>query len=107
MSHNFKPGDLALIVGAFLLQENIGQAVELVQFLAPEERYKTPDGIGCVAPGYCWVVTGAGVVGAYQDPFFGDVVRTVGHGVCAPEHLMPLRGDFIPDEQIAREYTAC
>jgi hypothetical protein len=53
------------------------------------------------------VVTGAGVVGAYQDPFFGDVVRTVGHGVCAPEHLMPLRGDFIPDEQIAREYTAC
>ena len=106
MSHQFKAGDLALIVGANTFIENIGAVCELVQFFEPGGRVKAPDGSSHLAPGYCWLVIGDGVVGAYDSRFLREVVRTPGYGLVAPEHLMPLRGDFAPSEQKSQAVPA-
>jgi hypothetical protein len=103
MSHQFKPGDPALIVGAFKLTENIGKVVELVQLVTDGELYVAPNGVTyehCDDP--CWVVVGDGVVGWSDDGAVFD-----NFGLSVPNHLMPLRGDFAPEQQKAREAEPC
>ncbi|AVD85980.1 hypothetical protein [Pseudomonas sp. SWI44] len=106
MSHNFKPGDLALIVNS-AAPENIGKTVRLVEFIAahgtpfiregvrfsPREMatwiVETPDGSKTLVGGY--------------------IQRTimVSSGPCRQKWLMPLGGDFEPQQQKAKEAEPC
>lgn len=108
MSHQFKPGDKALIVGAKTLTENIGKTCELVQFLQPGDKYTTPDGaeaihVASLPP--AWLVVGE-ICGVMRFGGQGDLRRISGWGVALPEFLMPLRGDFEPVREMNREVTA-
>lgn len=96
----FNPGDLALIVGAFSMTQNIGKVVELVQFVVDGELYIAPDGVTYRHQGVsCWVVVGEGVVCRSSCEIFNDF------GLHIEGHLMPLRGDFAPTESRQRELT--
>lgn len=101
MSHHFKPGDLAVIVGANVLTQNIGKSVELSAFVQEGDLYAGPDAqlyrhtdIGC------WIVRGEGVefrteCGVYE-----------GFGICEPRHLMPLPGSPVPEQAKSLEVPA-
>ncbi|KTT56420.1 hypothetical protein NS337_03550 [Pseudomonas oryzihabitans] len=101
MNHNFKPGDLAMIVGAFSVTQNIGMACELVEHLEPEQvsQWRDQDGYrqqnGDTGP--AWIVIGEGLAS-----WCG------GDGWCLVDskHLMPLRGDFAPERQKSQEVPA-
>lgn len=104
MSHQFKPGDLALIVGAHRLKENIGKTCELIEFLAPSQvsawRDPADDRPVSNASGReVWLVAGEGLVSSIQD--------TYGACLVMPAHLMPLRGEFAPEQQKAKEDEPC
>jgi len=99
MSHQFKPGDLALIVGALKVQANIGKVCELVEYLVEEAISTFVDPCdGCRArnaagsPG--WIVVGDGLLSetGYR-----------GWELVDPRHLMPLRGDFEPEQQAIKQ----
>lgn len=75
----FKPGDLALIVKA-QYEENLGQVVTLVRI----DWF-----FSFISDETCWIVEGEG------------------RGCFCPESaLMPLRGDFQPEQQKAKEVEA-
>lgn len=107
MSNQFKAGDLALIVGCYMFKENLGQVCELKRHLREGESYLTPDGVLATSPGDCWLVEGEGVTGAYKCPINGDITRTPGFALASPAHLMPLRGDFAPEQQKTKEAEPC
>jgi hypothetical protein len=91
MSHNFKPGDLALT-----LTSGFGfspmTAVTLDCFLRKGQTAQEPDGHLFTPTFDGWVVYRNGEDGA---------------GFFKPEHLMPLRGDFAPEQQKAKEAEPC
>lgn len=92
MSHQFKPGDLALIVGAFSVPQNIGKACELVQFVQAGQTYTAPDGqVYQHCDRACWVTSAADLSANIE----GAPIM-VGWGLSVPEHLMPLKGDEQP-----------
>lgn len=103
MSHQFKPGDLALLVCA-TREENIGKTVELVRF--SQERW-VPYGVdGYTANNAqmvsCWVINGDIVT---DQDFEGENIA-IKQAVAMECHLMPLRGDFAPEQQKSREVVA-
>jgi len=104
MSNQFKAGDLAMIVGANLLIQNIGKSCRLVQLVRMDEIYVAPNGVkyqhGDVP---CWVVLGDGVCSWHED----GSVHQADWGLCEPRHLMPLRGDFAPEQQKTKEAEPC
>ncbi len=106
MSHQFKPGDLALIIGSSEgTSPNIGMAVELVQKLETDQRLVLPDGRRVRNSGpVCWAVYGEGVVAQLTS---GELADIGGFALCAELYLMPLRGDFAPEQQKAREVEPC
>lgn len=106
MNNQFKPGDLALIVGAHRYPENIGAVVELISYLAAGEQYTTPDGSIVTVGGDSWEVVGESVCGGYVLRMSGRVVRTPKHGLADPAHLMPLRRDFVPEQAKSHEVAA-
>lgn len=87
--HNFKPGDLALVVGGECL---VGQQVKLECWLRP--------GDAATVRGQEFVLsnnaTASGWLIDLQDAV---VVKRSGH-------LMPLRGDFAPERQKSQEVPA-
>lgn len=90
MSHQFKPGDLALT-----LTQGVGwppmTQVTLDVFLAKGRLAKEPLG------------------GIFTAPYDGWAVYREGERGCEfyrPQHLMPLRGDFQPEQQKSRELIA-
>lgn len=102
MSHNFKSGDLAMIVGAYNVPDNIGKQCELIEYLRvddisdwvdPSDGLRVQNSAG--APG--WLVVGHGL----KSWCGGN-----GWVLADARHLMPLRGDFIPDKQKSREVIA-
>ena len=106
MSHNFKPGDLALIVGSRLgASPNTGKSVELIQPVMPGGSFTTPDGFerrsGVDYP--AWLVVGEGLVATTISDR-----RVCCGGACLIQerYLMPLRGDFAPEQQKSREVVA-
>ena len=95
MSHQFKPGDLVIIVGANSLTQNIGKHCELRQFVISGDRFLAPNGVmynHCDVP--CWTLAGEGLVAVIDGE-----VADFGFGVHEERHLMPLRGDFAPTEE--------
>jgi hypothetical protein len=98
MSHQFKPGDMALIVGANLLTQNIGKACELVQLVRMDEIYIAPDGLRYQHDDVpCWVVLGEGICSWRAD----GSIHQGDWGVCLPRHLIPLRGESAPMDRKA------
>lgn len=107
MSQNFKPGDLALIVGSRRgASPNIGKSVELIQLVMPGGKFTTPDGFerrsGIDHP--AWLVAGEGVVAITISDH-----RLCCGGACLIQerYLMPLRGDFSHERQKAKEDEPC
>jgi hypothetical protein len=101
MSHQFKAGDLALIINSIKRPENVGRSCDLVAFMVPGERlefnfdgFKTITHIG-ESP--AWLVAGNDVVGSNGKSGFA-LVR--------PANLMPLRDSFAPEQAKSREVTA-
>jgi len=103
MSHNFKPGDLAMIIGATKLTDQIGVVCELVQFVRDGDEYQTPNNNLCQARLSAWIVVGDSVSGRYLERKTGKEVRTPGQALVSEKFLMPLRGDFAPEQQKSRE----
>ncbi|KAA8702443.1 hypothetical protein [Pseudomonas proteolytica] len=101
MSHNFKPGDLALIVGYSRSPENVGKSCELVAFLLPGDRIDFPvigfDGVRHTGDKPGWFVAGDALV---------STSGSTGYTMVLEKNLMPLRGDFTPEQQKAKEVEA-
>ncbi|KAA8563225.1 hypothetical protein FX985_03293 [Pseudomonas extremaustralis] len=87
MSHNFKPGELALTL-ASKYQIPVMTTVSLVVFMASGEGAIEPDGSLWFAPHDGWVVG--------RDDWDG-------YGFFRPTELMPLHGDFTHEQQKAKE----
>lgn len=102
MNHQFKPGDLALIVGAHYRVQNIGKVCELVEHLSPEQvsRWVDPSD-GCrvqnAHESSGWLVVGEGIISALGD---------MGWVLADQQHLMPLRDDFAPAAQKAKAVSS-
>jgi len=87
MSHNFKPGDLALVIsGGFL-----GETAELLRFVLPGEEVVSP------SSGKIYVFRPAAGVGGWLCRFRSE------WAIKHEKNLMPLRGDFAPERQKSRE----
>jgi len=100
MNNQFKPGDLALIVGARRYVENIGKTCQVIELLQPSEvsKWRDPaDGrtVANMAGTQCWLVVGEGLVSGIES--------TRGACLALPRHLMPLRGDSQPEQQKSRK----
>ena len=102
MSHQFKPGDLALIIKSIKRPENIGKACELLAFLVPGDRlefeFNGLRAITHIGENPAWLVAGDGVIGSNGD---------VGFALVRPGNLMPLRGGFAIEQQKAKEAEPC
>ena len=88
MSHQFKPGDLALTLVAIPGKVDAGACVEVYRIYAPGDRFEMPSG----------PVTAA-----------KEIVAVVWSGMkfgYAPSQLMPLRGDFTPYQQKSKAVPA-
>lgn len=107
MSHQFKPGDLALIVGARRLAENIGKECTVVRFLHNGEFYFFQDGTRFIRSDGAWLICGEGVTGLAFDCLRWTVDRVSGIGLVDSRHLIPLKGDFDSDQQKAKEADPC
>lgn len=107
MSHNFKPGDLALTVG--LSDQNNFRTVELLGHVG------VPDGISIQGQYFLnsnhhdmWLVR------SLNDPILPSKKMRDQLGIgpmqeveIPTRNLMPLRGDFIPEQQKAKEAEPC
>ncbi|WP_448693566.1 hypothetical protein [Pseudomonas rhizophila] len=101
MSHNFKPGELAMIIGYSKSAANLGKSCELVAFLHPGERADLAvsgfDGVRHTGDKPGWLVAG------------GELVATSGtrgFTIVLEKNLMPLKGDFSQEQQKSRELIA-
>lgn len=105
MSHQFKPGDLALIVRCAIPSE-IGKSVEIAYEMPPGCPVIEFAGRHWVNPfsERIWIVSGELLLvrnhakGRYE---ISD------HAAYMGGDLMPLRGDFEPEQQKAKEVEPC
>lgn len=88
MSHQFNPGDPALVIAGTLL----GESVEVLHWVEPGGELKGSDGR---------ILRLSKRSGGYLVQ--GRDARVVKHGF----NLMPLRGDFAPEQHKAREAEPC
>lgn len=103
-NHKFKPGDLALIVNTVRTPEYIGKTVELVEFQRQGNYYQGPKRERLRAEGDAWLVKGD-LSGSFTH--MGRITPTPGIALVREKHLMPLRGDFTPEQQKAKEVEPC
>ncbi|BBP76502.1 hypothetical protein PHLH7_26060 [Pseudomonas sp. Ost2] len=87
MSHNFKPGDLALVISGGCL----GETAELVRFVMPGDLIVSP------TTGKLYEFRPTAGVGGWLCKF------ACMHAVKHEKNLMPLRGDFTHEQQKAKE----
>ncbi|CAI3804306.1 hypothetical protein GLGCALEP_03455 [Pseudomonas sp. MM221] len=106
MSHQFKPGDLALIINS-AAPENIGKTVRLVEFIAAHSGPFMREGVRFSPREMAtWIVE---TLDGSKTLIGGYIQRNimVSSGPCRQEWLMPLRGDFAPEQQKAKEVEPC
>lgn len=105
MTNNFKPGDLAIIVGSNKgISPNIGKAVSLKMKLATESGFSLPDGRRVTNKGpECWLVEGDDLSASLNS---GGWIDLGGVALVEERHLMPLRGEFAPDQAKSHELPA-
>lgn len=102
MNHQFKPGDLAIIVGANSLTQNIGKQCQLREFVTRGDWYVAPNGkVYRHDDVPCWTLIGDGLVAVVEDE-----VVDLGFGIHEPRHLMPLVDDFTSAGQKAKAESA-
>jgi len=94
MSHQFKPGDLALVINCGQ-EERIGTTVEVLEVLLDDQ--KEYQAYGFTHEGHA-----DGSPSAFVD--FGG---TGDVWFFSQKNLMPLRGDFAPEQQKAKEAEPC
>lgn len=102
----FKAGDLALIIGTQHGDSpNIGKCVELVSWLKPGDSLISPDGVSrkCASDNAVWQVIGNGILARNVRELWIDAG---GVALCEERFLMPLRGNFQPEQQKAKEVIA-
>lgn len=101
MSHQFKPGDLALVIR----HENTGRAVTLIrQYLGPA-TFRNEHGYQVIPPGIvAWEIEADSLITTRTAS--GRVVF-VGNLAIGEKCLVPLRGDFEPEQQKAKEAEPC
>lgn len=93
MNNQFKPGDPALVIGAFFTPESIGTVVTLKELVTVKAH-----------PWGGWYET------SEPDALRGWIIEPnefteAGDGYLE-FHLMPLRGEFEPDQAKSREVPA-
>ncbi|POF89656.1 hypothetical protein [Pseudomonas putida] len=106
MNHQFKPGDLALIINS-AAQQNIGKTVRLVEFIAANGDSFMHEGVRFTPRQVAtWIVE---TLDGSKTLVGGYIQRNimVSSGPCRQEWLMPLRGDFAPEQQKAKEAEPC
>jgi hypothetical protein len=102
MSHQFKPGDLAIIVGGDTVW-NEGKCVELISATTGPAFVDINSGKNWVhipAGISAWIVTGPSLVAQFTES--GKKVASP-EMVFAQQNLMPLRGDFTPEREKSQE----
>jgi hypothetical protein len=106
MNHNFKPGDLAMIIGSNSGDSpNIWKSVLLLQRVGPGEVFTTPGGSHAKNGGpAAWLCEGDDLF-AFSD--LDGWIDAGGVALVLDKHLMPLAGDFQPEHQKAREAEPC
>ncbi|HHM6046642.1 TPA: hypothetical protein ACRMOD_000372 [Pseudomonas aeruginosa] len=92
----FNPGDLAMIVGCMANPEDIGKVVELYQYVLRNEAFIV-SGHYALSGDEGWIVTADNVI---------DTTGVQGFVLVDERHLMPLKGDFQPEQQKAKEVEA-
>lgn len=95
MAHEFKPGDLALIVGCFKSSINVGKSCTLKLWVEPDEAVHYPHDCG----GRTMFGIKNGSEGAWLIE--GDTLESTHHpikgfGLVPPRFLRPLKGDELP-----------
>lgn len=95
----FKPRDLALIISS-RNEENIGRVVTVVRFAFAGEHINQGAAGYAIADDGGVIVEGEIVVNRAHDK---SIKKTVSRHVFGPRDLMPLRGDFQPEQQKSRE----
>ncbi|MCF5708956.1 hypothetical protein GIV19_16870 [Pseudomonas syringae] len=101
MSHHFKSGDLAILKSSEA-EHLVGSVVELIEYVGSEEIL-TYKGIGYsnrTGHRFWWVKILSGQT--YETPR-----GSVSEGFCAENRLIPLRGDFVPEQRKAKEAEPC
>jgi len=102
MNHQFQPGDLAIIVGANSLTQNIGKQCQPREFVVSGDHYVAPNGVVYRHNDVpCWTLVGDGLVAVVEDE-----VVDLGFGIHEPRHLMPLGDDFAPTGQKSKAVSA-
>ncbi|MEE4087524.1 hypothetical protein [Pseudomonas viridiflava] len=91
MTHQFKPGDLALVIGG---ETFLGNQVETRKWVNPGDEVTGP-------MGGLWILDPSAPVGGWLVSCQGKF------SVKLPRHLMPLRGDFAPEQQKFKEAEPC
>lgn len=94
MQHQFKAGDLVMIVGANSLTQNIGKQGELREYVVEGDIFLAPNGKmyrHCDVP--VWTIRGEGLAANIDDETVYD-----DFGIHEPRHLMPLKGDQSPTQ---------
>ncbi|MGO0684105.1 hypothetical protein [Pseudomonas fulva] len=101
MRHQFKPGDLALVIR----HENAGRTVTLVQQYLGPTIYRNEHGYQVIPPGVvAWEIEADSLITTRTSS--GREVL-VGKLAIGEKCLMPLRGDFAPEQQKAKEAEPC
>ncbi len=90
MSHQFKSGDLALVISGGYL----GETAELVRFVLPDEVVVSP------RTGKKYQFRPAAGIGGWMCSFRDE------WAIKYEKILMPLRGDIVPEQQKSREVVA-
>lgn len=101
MSHQFKPGDLAILKSS-IAEHLIGSVVELKAYVGSDVHmvYAGAEAFNPHQHRIWWVEITSGQT-------FDSVARgLVSDGFCGEFRLMPLRGDFAPEQQKSREVVA-
>lgn len=103
MSHQFKPGDLALVVGTVSAHEVIGRTVELIEHLGCGKVIWLDKNLLCenTVGGPVWRVR------LLDGPYTDNLGNYTDHGACPEKFLMPLIGDCTTEQHKAKEVEPC
>ena len=105
MSHQFKPGDLAVIVRC-AIQSEIGKSVEIVREIPPGGTIVGLAGKRWVNPKAVPLLIVRGDL-LFVRNYTKQRYEVSDHAAYKASDLMPLKGDFEPEQQKAKEAEPC
>ncbi len=102
MIHQFKPGDLAILKSSDAPQL-VGATVELIDYLGTEPGRYGPFQIENPKGKRLWWVR---ICSGQEVRFPSGETTGCDEGACAEARLIPLRGEFTPEQSKSREVPA-